>query len=428
MSDSAMVPAVGGERRVPAPDPIAREYLLLALRLDQRIPGLVDSYIGPADLKAQVDIEQLRPPAALVADAVALLGRLDGEVGDPARRAWLRVQLVALETHARVVDGERPPYLELVRRCFDAEPVRRGDAAFAAVAAELDRLLPGAGPVRDRLAHWDARTIVPIDRLPSILDWLVGVIRERSIAQFGAPDGESLRVALVTGQPWSGYNWYDGGRRSRVDINTDLPMRVSDLLGLVSHETYPGHHLEHAWHEAIRVDERAELEASVLLINAPECLISEGSAEVGRRFAVPPAGETDLVAELLERAGLGPVADPPARRALAEQAVRLREVRAGLGPAAGDAALMLHLDGVERTAVRSWLERVALMTPERAEKRLEFIEHPLWRTYIFVYAEGAALLERWLGAAPGDGAAARFKRLLVEPVVPSAIEAELAAG
>ena len=54
-------PAVGGTRTVPAPDAVARDYLLLGLRLDQRIPGLVDGYFGPADLKATVDIEQ---PAA----------------------------------------------------------------------------------------------------------------------------------------------------------------------------------------------------------------------------------------------------------------------------------------------------------------------------------------------------------------------------
>ena len=59
-----LVPAVGGTRRVPAPDPIATDYLLLGLRLDQHIPGLVDGYFGPAELKARVDMEQLRAPRA----------------------------------------------------------------------------------------------------------------------------------------------------------------------------------------------------------------------------------------------------------------------------------------------------------------------------------------------------------------------------
>ena len=63
-TDAATTLAVGGERQVPVPDPVARDYLLLGLRLDQHIPGLVDAYFGPADLKARVDIESLRAPAA----------------------------------------------------------------------------------------------------------------------------------------------------------------------------------------------------------------------------------------------------------------------------------------------------------------------------------------------------------------------------
>ena len=87
---------MGGTRSVPTPDPIARDYLLLALRLDQHIPGLVDGYFGPADLKAQVDMEQRRPAAALRDDAIALRARLAADVseigparlaGRPARRA-----------------------------------------------------------------------------------------------------------------------------------------------------------------------------------------------------------------------------------------------------------------------------------------------------------------------------------------------------
>ena len=97
---SAWVPAVGGTRAVPPPDPVARDYILLALRLDQQIPGLVDGYFGPADLKAQVDTGQMRSPAHLRADAEALRDRLASEVAEPDRRAWLDVQLTALETQA----------------------------------------------------------------------------------------------------------------------------------------------------------------------------------------------------------------------------------------------------------------------------------------------------------------------------------------
>ena len=42
--------------------------------------------------------------------------------------------------------------------------------------------------------------------------------------------------------------------------------------------------------------------------------------------------------------------------------------------------------------VLAYLRDVGRYAPAAAAKRLQFIEHPLWRTYIFVYAEGEALL------------------------------------
>ncbi len=415
------VPATGGTRTVPAPDPVARDYLLLGLRLDQHIPGVVDGYFGPADLKAQVDMEQLRSPVRLRDDAAALRARLDAEVGDADRQAWLDVQLVALEAQAAVLAGDGLPYLEHVRRCFDHAPPRRPDAEFEAAAEQLDALLPGEGPLEDRLAAWDARFEVPFDRLPPVLDWLVDRYRTRAAALFGLPEREDLRVSLVTDQPWSGYNWYDGGRRSRVAINTDLPVRANDLMRTVAHETYPGHHLEHAQKEADLVDGAGRLEASILLINTPECLISEGLADLGFRFAVPPEEHVGLLMELYERAGFPIAADPMAARDAAERTVALAGTRHALSAIQGNAAIMLHADGRSREEVGAYLRDVGRYVPATIAKRLEFIQHPLWRTYVFVYAEGEALLERWLAAVPETERIARFGRLLHEQLTPAAV-------
>ena len=51
-------------------------------------------------------------------------------------------------------------------------------------------------------------------------------------------------------------------------------------------------------------------------------------------------------------------------------------------------------------------------------------EHPLWRTYVFVYADGAALLERWIGEASAPDRVGRFGRLLHEQVTPGRLLAE----
>jgi hypothetical protein len=415
------VPAVGGKRTVPGPDPIARDYILLGLRLDQHIPGLVDGYFGPADLKAKVDTQQFRTPARLRDDAAALRGRLATEVTETDRRAWLDAQLVALETQAAALAGEPLPYLEHVARCFAHVPRRDPDAVFDAAAARIEALLPGDGPLTDRLEAWDTRFEVPQDRLPPVLDWLVGRFRAAASADFGLPDGEELRVSLVSRQPWPAYNWFHAGRRSRVDINTDLPVHVADLIGLVAHEAYPGHHLEHAWKEADLVDERGRLEASILLINTPECLISEGLADLGQRFASPSETRADLLVELYDRAGLAVAADQAEARTTAETTVALEAARETLGSIRGNAAILRHADGRSHDEVLAYLREVGRYAPAAAAKRLEFIEHPLWRTYVFAYAEGRALLERWLAVAPEADRAERFGRLLHEQLTPAAV-------
>ncbi len=415
------VQAVGGTRTVPAPDAIARDYILLGLRLDQRIPGLVDGYFGPADLKAQVDIEQMRPVASLRDDAAALRARLAAEVADPARRAWLDVQLIALETHAAALAGEPLPYLDHVARCFAYQPPRRPGTDFEAAAARLDELLPGDGPLHERLEAWDRRFEIAVERLPAVIESLVSRFRARAADLFGLPDGEDLRVSLVTGQPWSGYNWYDGGLRSRVDINTDLPVRAPDLIATVAHETYPGHHLEHAWKEADLVDRQGRLESSILLINTPECLVSEGLADLGRMFAVPDDDAVDLLVETFERAGLALTADPAEARDAAERAAALAPVRRELSAVRGNAAMLRHADGRSHEEVRDYLVTVGRIPPAAVEKRLEFIEHPLWRTYVFVYADGEALLRRWVEAVRPAERPARFGRLLHEQLTPGAL-------
>jgi hypothetical protein len=427
-------PAAGGEWSVPTPDAIAAGYLTLALRLDQVRPGFVDGYFGPAALKAQVDMAPVPSLDRLIDDATALGARVTAEVEEPARRTWLSAQLRAIEANARAFrdapDGlTGTAYLEHVERCFDWTVERRPLELFASARAEIDRLLPGPKPLVERVAEWDDGLVVPVERLPAVTDWLVGIFRERARVQFGLPPGEGLRLELVRRQPWSGYNWYDGNLQSRVDLNIDLPIRAPTLVSVVAHETYPGHHLEHAWKEARLVTEEHRLECSILLLNTPECLIGEGLADLGRRFAVPSDEEVSLIEELFERSGI-PAATGgrfTAGRPTAELvriAVALREPRARLRQFEVNAALRRHVDGADHDTVRSELELSALMTPERAEKLLDFIEDPLFRSYIFVYSEGEELLRRWLEAVPPGGQVDRFRRLLVEQLAPATIVAE----
>ena len=403
-------------------DDIARDYLALGLSLGELDDGVVDAYYGPADIREQARARGATPQD-LAQEASALRARVADEVADAQRQRWLDRQLVAIETLARRMGGEEIQYFEEVERCFDASPQHTPPEAFARVRAELDELLPGSGLVRDRLNTRDERMTIPSDKLKGILDWVTDELRRLCATRLPIPAGESLELSLVTDQPWSAYNWYDGDLRSRVEFNVDLPTRAHALVGTLGHETFPGHHLEHAWKEQELVREHGFGEASLQLINTPEAYISEGLAEVGPKLLVNAERWQDLLLGVCERAGIPLTPQDAAREWAITEALRpLRGV-------SGDAALMFHAEGRPLHEVRQFLIEDGLASPARAEKNITFIDHPLWRTYVFCYAGGERLLSEWCGAAGNESMQrTRFLRLLTEQLTPSGIAEEMAAA
>lgn len=401
-------------------DDIAREYLLIALAIGEIEHGIVDSYYGPPELREQAKSGH-DGAAALANRAAGLRNRVSDATDDKQRALWLDRQLLGLETIARRLAGEELPYLVEVERCFDAAPERTPPEEYARARQELDELLPGHGDLLARLdAHNNALT-VPVDKLGPIVEWLTAELRTSAQATFPLPAGEDLTLSLVTNEPWGAYNWYEGNLRSRIEVNTDLPVRASRLIHLLAHEAFPGHHLEHATKEQRLVREQGRFEASVQLINTPEAYISEGLAEVGVRFVAARERWLELFTELCARAGLA------VSTADAQRTWQIAEAFSRLDGSDGDAALQLHSAGRSREQVIAFLEQDAIHSRDRAEKMLDFISHPLWRTYVFCYAGGARLLTKWIESAGDESArAARFSRLLGEQLTPSGIAAEFA--
>ena len=425
MTDAAdRVPALGGTRLIPVPDAIAADYLLLGLRFDQHMPGIVDGYYGPADLKARADMEQRRAPARLLDDIAALSERVDGEVEDLDRRDWLAAQLRALDAHGRALAGEPLEYAAYVERCLGFAPRRHPDAMFDAAAAEIDAVLPGPGSIPDRLDAWDKAIEIPSDRLLPIAEWLLARFRERARERFGLPEGESIGLTTITDQPWIAYDWYLGGLRSRIELNVDLPVTAHDLIVTLGHEAYPGHHLEAAWRETDLVERDRRLEVSMILTNTPEGPVSEGLARFGTRFAASHDERPDLLVEIFERAKLPIAADGGAARDVAERTVTLHALRDRLEAATDEAALRRYVDGATSEEAFAYLCDIGRYRPKVAEKRLAFLEDSLSRLYVFAYEGGESLVAAWVETAEAPDQVGRFGRLLHEQVTPGRLHAE----
>jgi hypothetical protein len=370
------------------------DYIRLGLRLGRHVDGLVDSYYGPPELKQEVDSEPLRDPATLVADAGRLLDATDG---------WLRHQVVGLETIARKLAGEEIPYADEVERCYGVRPQRAAEEEFEAAHRELDRALPGDGDVAGRYQAWREGDRVPAEHLPSVLESLAAELRDRTRDLFGLPDGEHAELDYVSDEPWSAYNYYLGGLRSRVAINLDVPMVPNFVTELIAHEMYPGHHTEHATKEQLLVREQGRLEESILMIGAPQSLIAEGIAKVAPEIV--GRDQDVLTAEQLSRFGV---------EYDAEAAAAIRRARLPLDRVPGNAALRLYEDGADAQEAREYLKRWALMSDRRVDQAMRFITNAVWRSYVSTYTDGYRICRDWVGGDP-----ARFKRLLTEQLSPA---------
>jgi hypothetical protein len=380
---------------------VAESYVELCLRLGRHVDGLVDAYYGDPAVEKRINAEATSDPASLAADAVRLLAELDGL--EEQRRRWLRAQLVGLETVARKLAGEEFAFADEVERCYGVRPRRTPEAEIDAAHVGLDAALPGAGSLAERYQEWREGQTVPKDRLGPILSDIVEELRKRTGELLGLPQGESFQLQLVTDEPWSAYNYYEGSLRSRIAVNTDVAMATNFLTELMAHELYPGHQTEHAWKEQLLYREGGRPESSILMIGTPESLIAEGIAGLAAEMVLED--EDAFAAEVLGRHGIDYDAD---------LARAVKGVRRPLSRASDNAAMMLYEDGGSEDEAVEYLKDRALMSDRRARQAMKFIADPMWRSYVTTYEDGYEVCKTWV-----DGDRARFKRLLTEQLTPS---------
>ena len=378
---------------------IGPRYLEIALRLAELEPGLVDSYAGPPELAARVAEEPRPTPAELIEQIRELLEIVDGEE-DRARRTWLRAQLEALELTAAWVGGERRDYAELVERCHGVRPELEPEESFAEAHRLLGEALPGRGDVAERYRAWLESQTVPREAIAPALRAVADDLRERTRELSGLPDGERAEFEVVSGTPWAGYARYTGDLRSRIFINSDLPIASFRLLELVAHEVYPGHHTEHVAKEAALVRPREYLELQVFLYSTPQALVAEGIAQLALEAALGDAAES------VGAACLRPLGIPYD----AETAARIRAAKELLLPVAQNIALL----GLSRDDAWAYARRWMLEGDDFVDKAIDSHLALTWRPYTSCYPEGLRLCRAFVA-----GDRARFARLLREQLTPA---------
>ena len=401
------------------PGTLIREYLLLGLRFDRIEDGYVDSYTGDPALREIVAAEPAPDPADLARQADRLTADLAAvprtSAGfDDARADYIGAHLRALSCAGRKFAGEPVGFVDEVQAYFDVHITKGDPERYLQAHRMLDEALGGSGPLVERVHAYRAGEEVPPERLEEAIHAFSSALRDRVRADFPLPDSETIAYEVVTDKPWSGFNYYLGGYRSTVAVNADLKQQMSNLPGLVAHESYPGHHTEHCRKEAGLVEGKGHAEQTIFLVNTPQCLMAEGLADLALYAAIGPDWGT-WAADIYADVGL---------RFDGERAAAVSAAYASLANVRQDAALMLHDEHRDVDDVVDYLKRWLLVPDKRARQMLRFLSSPLWRAYTSTYVEGYRLLRGWLDGRPaGVSLTERFGRLLDEPLIPSTLSA-----
>jgi len=370
----------------------AENYLVLGLRLGKHVDGLVDAYYGPPELQEQVDAEETIDAAQLSADAQALESQLED--------GWLRDQVHGCATYARVLAGEQISYSDEVEGCYGVRPSLTPESVYEQVHARLDELLPGDGSLYDRRQAWRERHLCPGDKAIAVLDDLLPIVRRRTNELVALPAGEALSLDPVEDEPWWAFNYYLGDLRSRVVLNVDVPTTGLDLLNLVGHEVYPGHHTEHAVKEQLLIRDQGKIEEGIQLVPTPQAVLSEGIAETGGDLL---DDDTRAAAyDVLRKHGI---------EVSPELGERISKALEPLRTVVLDAALMIHQHGASHDEAQAYIERWNLVPPDQAKHSVSFATDPTWRAYVVTYSAGRDLCRAYVNGDP-----ARFTKLLTEHV------------
>ena len=406
-------------------DTNAEKYVRLVLSLGQLDADYVDAYYGPKEWREEAKaspktLDQIAKEAQeLDRSLKAIQGNKLQEL-ELRRLRFITRQLASLMARVEMLKGKKLSFDEESQALYDAVAPQHTEKDFQAVLDEINKLIPGKGDLSSRYSDFKQDFIIPKEKLDAVFRTAIQECRSRTAKHIQMPAEESFTVEYVKGKSWSAYNWYQGGYRSIIQLNTDLPVTIDRAIDLACHEGYPGHHVFNMLIEKNLVNGHGWKEFSVYPLFSPLSLIAEGTANYGIEVAFP--GNERMMYEkqvLFPLAGLNPDR--------AETFFKVQELVDHLDHA-GNIAARKYLNGeINADQAAEILQKYALMIPELANRRVKFFDQ--YRSYSINYNLGQDLVRKYIESRGGtenhpEKRWSEFEELLSFPRLPSELAAK----
>ncbi len=259
----------------------------------KRLTGVsvVDAYFGPKELSPTLQSHD-KDAETLESDLLELLDLLREELPPSIRLDFLLGETRSLASVVRWLDDRDPEYIKLVSELFHIKVKKFPDEVIIDTLDELDTQLtefPDES-LEKRIRRLTLEGMIQGDALKNLI---LGELQQKTVevgqlfqnhifSLMGetVPDN-GVEYQIVTGQPWSGYNYYMGNFKSVNQFNVDRTFNKYSMISVIYHEYE--HHVSNLWREKF-YRERGFVDLSIVPLHTGRCVISEGTADTAKDF------------------------------------------------------------------------------------------------------------------------------------------------
>jgi hypothetical protein len=388
---------------------IGENYVHLAYKVDAFLKEalgpdtiVVDCYFGP-DLPD--GLTKTVDPDQLLSDIKTLQKSVKTKAVSAQRRIFLTKQLEAMSLLVKYALKEKITFEQRVRTGLDVDIVTVRSERIEELAEHAARVLSKKVRKADlttMATQWRKSAIV---KGTEVVEFAQNAAKEaRNSTQrllFKLPEEEHIDFRPVEKAPWSAYHYYQGNYSALIEINIQLPRSKYAIWGWVTHETYPGHQTQLVSREFDYNRQELDVEATVALINTPDCVIAEGLANSGATILQEdrPLTEAEKITGIIGKL----------RRAVGINAL-----------------VMMHQQNRSESEVLNYLIDSAALEEEYAKAQMPFMTDPMWGPYGFTYFIGEWLVKGFFEASKEANLKDEFvKALYHELHVPSTLQARI---
>ena len=163
--------------------------------------------------------------------------------------------------------------LRIRENLYQFTPKLNSFTYYDSLLNELDKVLPGGGDIRYRLAEYKSRYEIPQSRIDK--SYRAGIRKSAEITRkhIKLPPNEEVEVKYIDNAPWNAYNWYQGNYKSLIEINNIQSIYLERIIDLSAHEAYPGHHVYYALREKKFYRDSGYIEFSIYPLFTPNTFL-----------------------------------------------------------------------------------------------------------------------------------------------------------